>query len=320
MAAFGEIPGEHSVLPELHPFEERLQASSDDAPAETVTAINDAATPEPAAANTPAAEPPAESTTARNTTNPADPATTTLDAVDKLARCEERLHYVFQNKALLRAALTHASSAEHRGASNERLEFLGDAILGMITCEMLYRKYPEFLEGDLTRVKSVVVSRHTCAKLSRLMRLDEFMFVGKGMTLSGGVPQSVMADVFEALIAAIYLDGGEPHAREFVKKYVSPEIALAVSGQTGDNYKSLLQQVSQRRFGATPLYQLLDERGPDHNKCFKVAALAGTRSFPPAWGNNKKDAEQRAACNALSDLNGEAPPFPAEDDAAPPQI
>lgn len=238
---------------------------------------------------------------------------TTAAPPDKLVRCEERLAYVFQDKALLRNALTHASSADHRLASNERLEFLGDAILGMVTCEMLFRKYPEFLEGDLTRIKSVVVSRQTCAKLSRMLGLDEFLFVGKGMTSSGGVPQSVMANVFEALIAAIYLDGGEQQARDFVKKYVGPEIALAVTGQIGDNYKSLLQQVAQRRFGETPSYQLVAERGPDHSKCFKVEAVLTGKSFPPAWGKNKKDAEQRAACNALSDLNGEAAPFPAEE-------
>lgn len=212
MASFGEMPGENSVLPELHPFEDRLRAPADELPREDAPAANgaDSAGPDGGTAAGDAGELPPE-------------------AVDKLARCEERLHYVFRDKSLLRAALTHASSAEHRRASNERLEFLGDAILGLVACEMLFHKYPEFLEGDLTRLKSVVVSRQTCAKLSRLMGLDEFMFVGKGMTLSGGVPQSVLADVFEALIAAIYLDGGEPQAREFVKKYLSPEIALAAS-------------------------------------------------------------------------------------------
>jgi len=274
MAELGEIAGENSVLPRPDDIAESAVAGE-------------------ALTSDPNAVPPA--------------------AVDKLARCEERVHYVFTDKSLLRAALTHASSAEHRLASNERLEFLGDAILGMVTCEMLFRKFPEFLEGDLTRVKSVVVSRLTCAKLSGLLGLDEFMSVGKGMASSGGVPQSVLADVFEALIAAIYLDGGEQQAREFIKRYLGPEIALAVAGQIGDNYKSLLQQVAQRRFGGTPSYQLLAERGPDHSKCFKVEAVVTGRSFPPAWGKNKKDAEQRAACNALSDLNGEAAPFPAED-------
>lgn len=231
---------------------------------------------------------------------------------DKLRRCEERIGYSFADPSLLRGALTHASSAEHRLASNERLEFLGDSILGMVVCELLFRRYPEFLEGDLTRVKSVVVSRQTCAKLSGVLGLDEFMFVGKGMASAGGVPQSVMSDVFESLIAALYLDGGLETAREFIKKYVGPEVALAASGQTGDNYKSLLQQLAQRRFGATPYYQLLDETGPDHSKCFKIVAQLNGKAFPPAWGRNKKEAEQRAACNALSDLSGEPAPFPAE--------
>lgn len=251
-----------------------------------------------------AAEPPAEA--------PPPDIAATSPVADKLGRCEERIGYVFGDKGLLRSALTHASIAEHRLASNERLEFLGDAILGVVVCELLFHKYPAFLEGELTRVKSVVVSRQTCAKLSGVLGLDEFMFVGKGMSSAGGVPQSVMADVFEALIAAMYLDGGKDVARDFIKKYVGPEVALAANGQAGDNYKSLLQQVAQRRFGATPYYQLLDERGPDHSKCFKVMAVLHTKSFPPAWGRNKKEAEQRAACNALSDLNGEAAPFPAE--------
>jgi len=297
MAESGEIPVESSAL-------SRLDNLAGGAEAPCVETIEQA---QPASDDQEAEAPSTAEVAASDIAEPSPV------PFDKLARCEERLHYVFNDKSLLRAALTHASSAEHRLASNERLEFLGDAILGVVTCEMLFRKYPEFLEGDLTRVKSVVVSRHTCAKLSGMMGLDEFMFVGKGMTSSGGVPQSVLADVFEALIAAIYLDGGEQHAREFVKKYLSPEIALAVAGQIGDNYKSLLQQVAQRRFGATPSYQLLAERGPDHSKCFKVEAVLGNKSFPPAWGKNKKDAEQRAACNALSDLNGEAAPFPAEE-------
>lgn len=230
----------------------------------------------------------------------------------KMAACEERIGHCFSDKALLRAALTHASGADHRLASNERLEFLGDAILGAVVCEMLYRKYPNFLEGDLTRIKSVVVSRLTCAKISGLLGLEEFLIMGKGMASSPTVPQSLMADVFESLVAAIYLDGHSDAAHEFVKKYVGPEIALAASGQTGDNHKSLLQQLAQREHGTTPVYHLEDEKGPDHSKCFKVKAKLGGRDFHPAWGRNKKEAEQRAACNALAQLAGEEAPFTSE--------
>ena len=232
--------------------------------------------------------------------------------IDKLALCEERIGYKFRDQTLLRSALTHASGAEHRLASNERLEFLGDSILGLVTCEMLFRKYPEFLEGDMTRIKSIVVSRQTCAKISELLGLEEVLIMGKGMAASPTVPQSLLADVFESLVAAVYLDGGDEPARDFIKKYIGPEIALAASGQTGDNYKSLLQQLSQRQFATTPMYLLLEQKGPDHSKCFKIMARVGGRDFEPAWGRNKKEAEQRAACNALAQISGEAAPFPAE--------
>src|SRR5688500_17371399 len=191
---------------------------------------------------------------------------------DVMERCEHRVGYTFRDKRLLRAAFTHASGAEHRLASNERLEFLGDSILGMVVCEMLFRQYPQYLEGELTKLKSVVVSRQTCAKISEALGLQEFLILGKGMTTNPTVPPSVLADVFESLIAAIYLDGGEPAAREFLHTYIGPELELAATGELGVNYKSLLQQYSQREFGNTPTYHMLDEKGPDHSKCFKMVA------------------------------------------------
>ncbi len=229
-----------------------------------------------------------------------------------IAACERRVGYVFRDKALLTAALTHASGALHRLGSNERLEFLGDAIMGAIVCEMLFHQYPEYLEGDLTKVKSVVVSRTTCTKMSEALGLDEFLILGKGMATHAKVPASVLADVFESLVAAIYLDGGDPAVREFIVGQIGPEIELAVNGDMGGNYKSLLQQLAQREHGATPTYQLLDEKGPDHSKCFKISAKVGPHRYSAAWGRNKKEAEQRAARNALSELNGEAAPFPSD--------
>lgn len=231
---------------------------------------------------------------------------------DKLALCERRIDYRFRDQLLLQAALTHASGADHRLASNERLEFLGDAILGAVVCELLFRRYPNYLEGDLTKIKSVVVSRQTCAKISEALGLQECLIVGKGMSANNSVPPSLLADVFESLLAAIYLDGGNEAAREFIHEYIEPEIDLAAAGELGGNYKSLLQQLAQREYGNTPCYQLLDEKGPDHAKCFKVAAQVGGRRFLPAWGRNKKEAEQRAASNALSEINGELPPFPSD--------
>jgi ribonuclease-3 len=229
-----------------------------------------------------------------------------------ILRCERRIGYAFTDKSLLLAALTHASGAQHRLASNERLEFLGDAILGAVVCELLFAQFPEFLEGDLTRLKSIVVSRQTCAKISEALGLQEFMLLGKGMTTTPSVPPSLLSDVFESIVAAIYLDGGDAATREFITRYMGPEIELAASGEMGGNFKSLLQQLAQREQGLTPTYLLLDEKGPDHSKCFKVAAQVGRMRYHPAWGRNKKEAEQRAARNALSELNGEPVPFPSD--------
>ena len=227
-------------------------------------------------------------------------------------RCERRIGYVFKNKELLRKALTHASSAEHRLVSNERLEFLGDAILGAVVCELLFLRYPDYLEGDLTKIKSVVVSRQTCAKISEALGLQEILIVGKGVAAGQTIPPSLLADVFESLIAAIYLDGGNAAASKFIEELMGPEIDLAAAGELGGNYKSLLQQFAQRDFASTPTYQLLDEKGPDHRKCFKIAALVGGVRYQPAWGRNKKEAEQRAACNALAEINGEPAQFPSD--------
>ncbi|HTM55655.1 MAG TPA: ribonuclease III [Pirellulales bacterium] len=232
--------------------------------------------------------------------------------IPELERCERRIGYQFRDRSLLASALTHASGAQHRLASNERLEFLGDAILGAVVCEILYVQYPEYLEGDLTKIKSVVVSRQTCAKISEALGLQEFLILGKGMSSHPSVPPSLLADVFESLAAAIYLDGGDPAAREFIQRFIGPEIELAATGELGGNYKSLLQQLAQRENGSTPTYQLLDEKGPDHSKCFKISAQIGRSQFQPAWGRNKKEAEQRAARNALAEINGEAVPFPSD--------
>jgi ribonuclease III len=232
--------------------------------------------------------------------------------ISLLEKLQQRINYRFKDQNMLLAALTHASGAEHRLGSNERLEFLGDAILGAVVCEMLFHQFPEFLEGDLTRIKSIVVSRQTCAKMSEVLGMQEFLILGKGMTTHPSVPTSLLADVFESLVAAIYLDGGDVAARKFITDAISPEIELAADGETGNNYKSLLQQLAQREHGTTPTYQLLDEKGPDHSKCFKVAAQVGGNRYQSAWGRNKKEAEQRAARNALSQLGGQTPPYASD--------
>jgi ribonuclease-3 len=236
--------------------------------------------------------------------------TTSLEA-EILEDCQSAIGYRFRQPELLRGALTHASGANTRLASNERMEFLGDAVLGLITCEQLYHRFPDYQEGDLTKVKSVVVSRRTCARFSKALGLGEYLFLGRGMNVhdSANVPASMLADVYESLVAAIYLDGGLEAARTFILKHLGPEIEEVAEGQSGGNFKSLLQQVAQREFNATPQYILLDEKGPDHSKCFKIAAVIGRHTHAGAWGRTKKEAEQRAAMNALAQIGGKPVPY-----------
>ncbi len=247
----------------------------------------------------------------RNTTQPmASPVPQLTETeLDTLHCCEARLGYTFNDLGKLKEALTHASGANHRLGSNERMEFLGDSILGFVICELIFEQFPNLLEGDLTKIKSVVVSRMTCAKISEELALQEFLIMGKGMSAGKPVPRSVLADVLESLVAAIYLDGGAQPVKQFITQHMQPEIDRAATGDSDDNYKSLLQQMSQRDFGATPTYTLINERGPDHDKSFLVCAYILGKDYPPAWGRNKKEAEQRAACNALAAIGGEELPF-----------
>jgi ribonuclease III len=222
---------------------------------------------------------------------------------DALDACERTIGYKFSNRALLVSSLTHASHAQHRLSSNERLEFLGDAILGVIVCEHLFHAFPNLLEGELTRIKSVIVSRQVCAEVTRELGVEEYLFLGKGMTTQVELPQSVLSDVFESLVAAIYLDGGWEPIRAFIHKHVIPRVTGIADGSLGDNFKSQLQQLAQRDFGETPVYVLLDEKGPDHSKSFRVAARVGSLQFEAAWGTTKKQAEQVAAKHALKSLS-----------------
>jgi ribonuclease-3 len=147
--------------------------------------------------------------------------------------------------------------------------------------------------------------------MSRLLNLGDYLFLGKGMHLHRVVPANMLADVYESVVGAIYLDGGLEAARCFILKYLGPEIDQVAEGAHG-NFKSVLQQVAQRELGGTPQYVVLDEQGPDHSKCFKVAARIARYTYTGAWGRNKKEAEQRAAMNALAEINGTDPPYPPE--------
>ena len=231
-----------------------------------------------------------------------------LSLEEKTERCQQLIGYRFQDPSLIVSALTHASVASSRAQSNERMEFLGDSILGMVVCEQIFRSYPEYLEGDLTKIKSVVVSRRVCAKISKKLGLEKCLIVGRGM-MRHGMPRSLLSDVFEAIVAAVFLDGGLDVARKFILSHIEPEIRLAAEGQSGGNYKSLLQQMAQGDLRGTPVYRVVGESGPDHSKYFEVAAEISGRRFTSAWGRNKKEAEQRAAGNALSELRGEEPPY-----------
>lgn len=237
-----------------------------------------------------------------------------------LAACQARIGYLFRDPQLLVSALSHASGVAHRLSSNERMEFLGDAILGMVVCERLFTQYPEYSEGELTKIKSVVVSRDTCARICDSLGLSEYLILGKGMAADPQAPRSVLAAAIESLVAAIYLDGGMAAAEEFILRHVVGEIEAAVSSEFGGNYKSLLQQHAQREHGMTPSYYLLDEKGPDHSKCFKISAQVGGRLFMPAWGKSKKESEQRAAHNAVNELRGQPAPWASEEGDAFPDV
>ena len=224
---------------------------------------------------------------------------TTPNPPRSVSRCEELVGYRFADKSLLAEAITHASGANTRLTSNERLEFLGDSILGFLVCESLFRQFPDWLEGDLTRVKSAIVSRQTCGHWAERLQLREVLIVGKGVSANGDVPPSLMADAFESIIAAMYLDGGLEPVRDFLGPLIQEQIDRLSKRNAENNFKSMLQQFAQREAGHAPLYVVVDEIGPDHDKSFSISVQLGAQKFPAAWGKNKKEAEQRAAGNAL---------------------
>jgi len=219
-----------------------------------------------------------------------------------LDKAEQILGYRFQNKAILDEALTHASVAGHRLESNERLEFLGDAILGYVVSAYLYQHFPDDLEGELTKIKSAVVSRRSCARITSEIGLDSMLSLGKGMTNRPTVPSSVSAAVLEAIIAAIYLDGGMEPAQRFILEHMTALIDEAAASAHQQNFKSLLQQHAQQMWPTNPTYVLLDEKGPDHDKCFEVCVQINGKRYAGAWAGSKKEAEQKAALLALEEL------------------
>lgn len=221
---------------------------------------------------------------------------------EAIEQAEKVLGYQFKKPALLKEALTHASIADRRVDSNERMEFLGDAVLDLVICHELFNRFPQHMEGDLTKLKSSVVSRRTCAEVSKETGLIDCLIIGKGISSRDQMPSSLAACVYESIVAGIYLDGGFDVAREYILRTMQPKIDAIVNNTGHQNYKALLQQHSQKLLGNTPVYELLDEKGPDHSKCFEVCVNVEGRRFTSAWGPNKKIAEQKAALLALEEL------------------
>lgn len=226
-----------------------------------------------------------------------------MSEADLEARAQAIIGYTFGDPALLITALTHSSGASSRVQSNERLEFLGDSILGMVICEELYRRYASWLEGDLTKVKSVVVSRRVCAQIADEIGLTGLLILGNGIEGGNSLPTSLRAAVYEAVIGSLHLDGGYEAAKEFILSTVSAHIDRWAAEENHENFKSALQQYAQRWLSMTPHYETLDEQGPDHSKCFKVCVVIDRQRFPGAWGPSKKEAEQEAARAAMEVLH-----------------
>ncbi|MCU0688475.1 MAG: ribonuclease III [Phycisphaerales bacterium] len=215
---------------------------------------------------------------------------------------ETLLGHTFADQGLLEQALRHASMTTSRLKSNERLEFLGDAVLGLVVCQMVFERFPHLLEGEMTKIKSAVVSRETCAAIGKQLGLEAHLSLGKGMKGQHTLPKSLSAAAVEAMIAAIYLDGGLSAARAFIEPLVAARIDAAASSGHQENYKSLLQQFSQQTMGQTPTYTIVTQRGPDHAKEFHVRVELDGRVFDACWGASKKQAEQAAALAALVSL------------------
>ena len=214
---------------------------------------------------------------------------------------EKTLQYHFKDRALLKKSFTHSSSAQ-KLESNERLEFLGDSILGLVICQALFERFPSYLEGDLTKIKSKLVSRKTCSFIASQLDLESMLTLGPGMQKSRALKGSIAAATLEAVIAAIYIDGGFEAARAFILRVFAPLIDHSDAAEHQENYKSLLQQFAQQNLNHTVSYEILDEKGPDHNKCFESAVVIDKKRYPSAWGNTKKEAQQMAAYNALVEL------------------
>lgn len=222
--------------------------------------------------------------------------------LEAIADVESKINYTFRDRSLLTLAFVHCSFVnESREViqHNERLEFLGDSILGFLVAEYLYNRQPEMTEGNLSYLRSRLVEGTACMAYIQKLDLDMYLLLGKGERMhQGRGRESILADLFEAIIAAIYLDGGIEAARHFLFNNFAAEIE-ALLEHPFRNSKALLQEYSQKKYHQPPLYQVLEETGPDHNKIFSVSVSINGKEFGKGGGISKKEAQQAAALAAL---------------------
>lgn len=227
----------------------------------------------------------------------------------RIKRLQEHLNIFFEREDLLKVALTHRSHAyERKGIkieNNERLEFLGDAILDLVISEHLYRAYPHLSEGAMTKIKAIVVSSSVLYARAHELGLGEYLFLGRGEDLTGGRSRSsLLADVFEALIGAIYLDQGLEKVRHFILEQLIGDIEYLYGGNHIKDYKTELQELIQGEKGIIPFYETIKELGPDHKKEFIVQVILQGKTLGQGRGRSKKEAEQMAAQKAWESLTG----------------
>jgi ribonuclease-3 len=225
---------------------------------------------------------------------------------------EKRIGLVFVRPDLLRWSLTHRSFAYEQGGlpTNERLEFLGDAVLGIVVTDALYREFPDLSEGDLAKMRAALVNMTVLADVAREIDLGESVLLGRGEEMTGGRGKaSILADTLEAVFGAVYLDRGMEAAESFIRGLFMPRIRGQVEGGTVQDYKTSLQELAAARIGSLPEYQIL-ESGPDHAKHFQATVLLAGETYGSGTGRSKKEAEQAAARIAVERLRGASPPAP----------
>lgn len=213
----------------------------------------------------------------------------------------------FKSLETLKTALTHTSYANEKGLphsrSNERLEFLGDSILGFVIAEELFKRFPENPEGSLAKAKAILASEEVLSRLSKELKIGEFLFLGKGEELTGGRERdSILADVFEAIVASIYLECGMDAVRKFINFLFEDKYEKAINEELVHDSKTKLQELTQRKYRILPEYSVVDQYGPPHNLTFIVEVSVNGKVFGRGSGKSKKEAEQKAAQQALRRL------------------